>query len=216
MPDSYVTRGLARFFAGDWAAARAELETAVRLDPGRSAFTDGMFPSSLLLAPAYAGEREARGPLQAGRSRLLEIRDENPWGIWEQLVNVVESLAVLGESKDAADLYPLVLKWIQKGVVVSWQLRLWQMVAGIAAACAERWDAAQDHFEAAIRQAHEWPHKIAQPEVRRWYVRMLLDRNASGDRDRAGTRLGEAIEMYGQIGMPRSVEMARERLNSAH
>ena len=193
---SYVTLGLARFYAGDWAAARAELETAVRLDPGRSAFTDGLFPSSLLLARAYASEREARGPLQAGRSRLLEIRDENPWGIWEQLVNVVESLAVLGEAKDAADLYPLVLKGIQKGVVVSWQLRLWQMVAGIAGACGERWDAAQDHVETGLRQAHELPHKIAQPEVRRWYAQMLLDRTAPGDRDKARTMLGEAVEMY--------------------
>ena len=91
---------------------------------------------------------------------------------------------------------------------VSWHFRLWQMVAGIAAACGERWDTAQDHFETALKQAQEMPHKIAQPEVRRWYAKMLIDRNAPGDRDKARTLLGEAVEMYRMIGMPKHLEMA--------
>ncbi len=84
------------------------------------------------------------------------------------------------------------------------------MVAGIAAACGEQWDVAQEHYETALKQAHDLPHKIAQPEVRRWYARMLLDRHADGDRDKARTLLGEAIEMYQTIGMPKHVEMAEE------
>ena len=208
---SYATLGLARFYAGDWTMARSELDTAVRLHP--ESYWDGMVPSFVLVARAYAGEREALDPLHADRSRLLGIRDENPWRVWEQLVNVVESLAVLGDSKDAADLYPLVLNGIQKGVVVTWQLCLWQMVAGIAAASGEHWDAAQEHFETALRQAHDLPHKIAQPEVRRWYARMLLDRSAPGDHDKARTMLGEAVEVYEAIGMRRHLEIAREMLS---
>ena len=72
------------------------------------------------------------------------------------------------------------------------------------------WDASQEHFETALKQAHELPHKIAQPEVRRWYARMLLERNAVGDRDKAQTLLGEATEMYRTIGMPKHLEMAKE------
>ena len=56
------------------------------------------------------------------------------------------------------------------------------------------------------------PHKIAQPEVRRWYARMLLDRNEDGDRDKARTLLGEATIMYRVIGMPKHVEMAEGML----
>ncbi len=41
---------------------------------------------------------------------------------------------------------------------------------------------------------------------------MLLDRNAAGDRDKARTMLGEAVEMYQRIGMPRHVQMAKEIL----
>ena len=68
-------------------------------------------------------------------------------------------------------------------------------------------EAAQSHFETALKQAHELPHKIAQPEVRRWYARMLLDRNTPGDRDKARILLGEATEMYRTIGMPKHLEM---------
>lgn len=84
----------------------------------------------------------------------------------------------------------------------------WQMVAGIAASAAERWDDAQEHFETALRQAAEMPHKIAQPEVRRWYAWMLIDRAEAGDHDKARTLLGEAVEMYRTIGMPKYVELA--------
>ena len=93
-------------------------------------------------------------------------------------------------------------------------LRLWQMVAGIAASCGGQWDAAQEHFETALRQAHELPHRIAQPETRRWYAQMLLDRNSPGDREKARTLLGEATEMYRTIGMPKHLEMV-EKMSAA-
>jgi hypothetical protein len=138
--------------------------------------------------------------------------EENPIGVWEQLLNVVEGLAILGHDKDTADLYPLVLQGIKNGVVISYAVRLWQMVAGIAAAAGGHSDAARAHFETALRQAHELPHKIAQPEVRRWYARMLLDDNTPGGHDKARTLLSEAVEMYQTIGMPQHVEMALELL----
>ena len=50
--------------------------------------------------------------------------------------------------------------------------------------------------------------------VLRWYAWMLNDRNEPGDRDKARTLLGEAIEMYRTIGMPKHVEMA-ERMSGA-
>ena len=169
-----------------------------------------MFPSFVLLMQAHAGEGDVSSVLQAHRSRLLEGADGRPWGMWEQLVNVVESLATLGQPGAAADLYPLVLKGVEKGVIISWQLRLWQMVAGIAAACGSQWNTAQEHFETALRQAHELPHKVAQPEVRRWYAQMLLDRDAAGDRDKARAFLGEATELYRAIGMPKHLEIVEK------
>ena len=206
---SYVTLGLARFFAGDWTSARSAFDTAARLDSERSQWV-GMFPSFVLLMQAHAGEGDVSSVLRTHRSRLLEGADGRPWGMWEQLVNVVESLATLGQPGAAADLYPLVLKGVEKGVIISWQLRLWQMVAGIAASGGGHWDAAQEHFETALKQAQELPHVIGQPETRRWYAQMLLDRNAPGDRDKVRTLLGEATKMYRTIGMPKHLEMVEK------
>ena len=48
--------------------------------------------------------------------------------------------------------------------------------------------------------------------MRRWYARMLLDRDGPGDRDKARALLTEAIAMYRRIGMPKHVEMAEKML----
>ena len=85
---------------------------------------------------------------------------------------------------------------------------LLQTVAGVAAACGGQWERAEEHYQTALRQAHDLPYVMEQPEVRRWYARMLIDRNAPGDRDKAGELLTEAIAMYRRIGMPKHVEMA--------
>ena len=53
--------------------------------------------------------------------------------------------------------------------------------------------------------------QIAQPETRRWYAQMLIDRDVAGDRDKARTLLGEAVELYRTIGMPMHLEMAGTR-----
>ena len=204
-------RGDARFFAGDWAAARADYDTAEELEP--RSFMNGHHRSIVLVAGAYAGD-DVLDRLQAERTRALRLADDNPFGLWELLVNVVEGLAVLGRKQDVADLHALVVKGIDKrgGCGISWHIRLWQMVAGIAASCGEQWDTAHEHFETALRQAHELPHKIAQPKTRRWYAQMLIDRNGPGDRDKAQTLLGEAVEMYRTIGMPKHLEMAERML----
>ena len=46
------------------------------------------------------------------------------------------------------------------------------------------------------------PHRIAQPDVRRWYADMLLRRDEPGDREKAQAFLVEALAMYDRIGMP--------------
>ena len=94
-------------------------------------------------------------------------------------------------------------------------LALWEKFAGIAATRAGRFDEAIEHFETALRQAHELPHKIEQPEVRRWYADMLIERAEPGDVAMARTLIAEAIAMYTTIGMPRHIELAERVLARA-
>ena len=131
------------------------------------------------------------------------------------LFGAIEGLALLGEREAAAGYHPLVLEALENGTVVSWHgHRLLQTIAGIAAAAGRQWEQAETHYKTALSQAHEIPFRSEQPEVRRWYARMLIDRNASGDRDKAWTMLGEAVEMYERIGMPKHTEMAQEMLGA--
>jgi len=134
------------------------------------------------------------------------------YGTWEMLSAAVEGLAVLGEREKAAKLYPLVLDAVDTGAVVVWYSRLLHAVAGMAAAAGEDWEKAEEHYQTALRQAHEIPVVIAQPEVRRWYAHMLIDRDAPGDGEKARELLTEAVAMYRRIGMPKHVEMAEATL----
>jgi tetratricopeptide (TPR) repeat protein len=125
----------------------------------------------------------------------------------------VEALAVLGEKGEAAKLYPLVLEGMKTGNLFRWfDNRLLDTLAGIAAGAGGKWAEAEEHFRTALRWAEELPVIIEQPEARRWYACMLLDRNAPGDREKARGLLAEAVEMYRRIGMPKHVEMAEALL----
>ena len=192
---------------GEWSEAERYYREAATDEP--QFMWTHMFTSPFLLARVQFGNSDAAAEIMS-----LEVAAragiDNLVGEWEQLLNVVEGRAILGERAAAAALYPLVAEGLGTGAVMSRHSRLWQMVAGIAASCGQQWDAAQEHFETALRQAHELPHKIAQPETRRWYAQMLLDRNGPGDRDKARTLLGEAVEMYRTIGMPRHVELTEQ------
>ena len=163
---------------------------------------------------AHVGDRRAALEMFAQqRDNLPRPGQANSWGAWESLLNAVEGLAVLGERETAARLYPMTVEAIDTGAAIRWSgFGLLQTTAGIAAACGRQWEKAEEHYQTALRQAHELPHKIEQPEVRRWYARMLIDRDAPGDREKARELLTEAIAMYRKIGMPKHVEMAETLL----
>jgi hypothetical protein len=117
---------------------------------------------------------------------------------------------MLGEQSQAGQLYPLARELIGTGAVVLWPIfRLTQTIAGVAAAAARQWDAAEEHFQIAMKQAESFPNRLEQTEIRRFHAMMLMDRAASGDREKAQTLVSEALETYTRIGMPRHIEMAR-------
>ena len=93
--------------------------------------------------------------------------------------------------------------------------RFTQTIAGIAAAAARQWEAAEEHFQIAMQQAESFPHLLEQAEIRRFHAMMLIDRAAPGDREKAQTLLSEALETYTQIGMPRHIEMTQALLAQA-
>jgi hypothetical protein len=118
---------------------------------------------------------------------------------------------------EAAQLQPL-WEWLagRRAILAGlWLSPLTARLAAMAAACGGRFTEAEAHFETALRQADELPHLIEQPEVRRWYAAMLLQRGETDDRARAGGLLAEAMAQYRALGMPRHVGLAEELLARA-
>jgi hypothetical protein len=120
---------------------------------------------------------------------------------------------VLVDSDGAGQLYPLVVEALETGTPISlFDGSLIQRVAGMVAAAADLQAQAEQHFDTALRQAHELPHLMERAAVRHFYARLLIQREGSGDLERAHVLLEEAIADYGRIGMPRHLEMAEQPL----
>jgi tetratricopeptide (TPR) repeat protein len=172
----------------------------------RAARNSGLGLTGLLRIIRETRSMRTQRPLpRAGRPNTIAA--------WTMLFAAVEGLAVLGEKAEAAKLYPLVLEAMKAGTFFRpYDLRLIDTLAGIAAGAGRKWAEAEEHFRTALRRAEELPHVIEQPEARRWYARMLIDRDGPGDRAKARELLTEAIAMYREIGMPKHVEMAEALL----
>ncbi len=136
-------------------------------------------------------------------------------GSWHVLLCMVEALAMLGRREESAELYPWTRKLMELGCVFLFDLGLVERYAGIAASAGQRWEAAEQHFENALRRVEEIPHRIEQAELRRWYGRMLLDRDGSSDREKAGRLLEEALAAYRKLGMPLYAEIVESLLKEA-
>ena len=76
----------------------------------------------------------------------------------------------------------------------------------------KRWDAAVAHFEAAMETNARIGARPYLARTQHEYARMLIERNAAGDRDKARPLLTEATATYRELGMPSFLEMAEALL----
>jgi tetratricopeptide (TPR) repeat protein len=214
--NSHASLAYALFWQGRWHDALRHAERARELEIDDS--WAGASSTALLLVQAYLGDRgAARTALERARPRLPIARCVNESGAWELLPAAVESFAVIGAHDEAAALYGQATEAAESTAVIRYISKsLPHTTAGIAAACGGEWERAEQHFDAALRQAHELPHRIEQPEVRRWLAWMLLERNRDGDRDRARSLLDEAARAYSGLGMPRHRSLAEQMASRAN
>jgi tetratricopeptide (TPR) repeat protein len=204
--------GLIDFFRGEWASALTHAQALRRPEVGIP--VEGLGVGMLFRQLAYAGERaSAFAILDESRGRLPLKGRPNTRGSWLMLALVIEGLVILGERSQAGQLYPLVVELVGTGAVALWPIsRFTQTIAGTAAAAAGQWDAAEEHFQIALRQAGSFPSRLEQAEIRRFRAMMLMDRAVAGDHERAQTLLREAQESYTDIGMPRHIAMTQTLL----
>jgi predicted ATPase len=208
-----VQLSLLDFFRGNWTSALSHAQASRRPDRGYS--IRGLGAGMLFRQLAYAGDHAgALAILDEDRALLPRSGQPNGSGSWLMLPLVIEGLVMLGDQSRAAELYPLARELIDTEAVVLWPIsRFTQTIAGVAAAAAREWEAAEEHFQIAMQQAEAVPHRLEEAEIRRFHAMMLIDRSGVGDREKAQTLLREALETYTQIGMPRHVEMTQTLLS---
>ena len=182
---SEVQLSLVDFFRGNWTSALLHAQASCRPEPGSS--IEGFGVGTLFRQMAYAGDRDgAFAILDEKRTWLPLSGQPNTRGSWLMLALVIEGLVMLGEQSQAAQLYPLARELLDTGAVALWPIfRFTQTIAGVAAAAARQWEAAEDHFQIAMQQAESFPHRLEQAEIRRFHAMMLIDRAAPGDREKA-------------------------------
>lgn len=133
-------------------------------------------------------------------------------GAWGLALGAVDALAAVGLHDRAAALHPTVLEAQRtSGALVSPfpPLQLLDRVVGTAAACAGRWDQAEEHFARALRDAASTPLAVELPETRRALAEALLRRGSADDADRARELAGLAATGYDRLGMPRHASLVR-------
>ncbi len=211
---SEVQLSLVNFFRGDWAGALSHARASCI--PGPDSSIEGFGAGTLFRQMAYAGDRDGASAVldEKKRTWLPHGGQHNPRGSWFMLALVIEGLVMLGERSQAGELYPLVCELVDTGAVVLWPIsRFAQTIAGVAAAAARKWEAAEDHFQIAMQQAESFPDSLEQAEIRRFHAMMLIDRAGRGDREKARKLLGEALESYTRIGMPRHIDIVQTLLD---
>ena len=133
----------------------------------------------------------------------------NSAGDWNALERSVIGLASMGKNDEAAALRPLTEELVKTEPWTGYSLLPFRTAAGIAAACAGDWSAAESHHLTAIHQADTAPYRTAQPMTREWYAAMLLER---GETAKARGLLSEALTMYESMGMAFHSKRASEKL----
>jgi DNA-binding CsgD family transcriptional regulator len=208
--DSHTYLGLAAFWKGEWETAAREFDECARIEIP-SVVAGGAWGFRLMLH-AYEGDRSRVAALYAANSgRLPAPGSPTTFARLAALLTCVEGLAVAGMRDQAFALYPVVAGAMRAGNALrTWDSRLLETIAGVAAACGDRWAQAEEHFRTACRLADDLPHRIELADSRRLFATMLVDRGRPADRALAAHLLEKCIGQYQAIGMPRHQMLAEQ------
>jgi serine/threonine protein kinase/tetratricopeptide (TPR) repeat protein len=207
-----IQRGHFALWSDDLAEAESWYSQGLKVE-GKS-YLSGLSESCLFAAYAERNDPRAAKAWEDRSWRLPVSGQLNSLGAWTALERSVIGLARMERKKDVASLYSLTEELIRTGAWTYTLLSPFQTIAGIAAACAGNWAAAEQHHLIAIHQTDTAPYVHLQPVAREWYAMMLLGRNAPSDNQKARELLGEAVALYQSTNMPLRARRAKETLTN--
>ena len=175
----------------------------------------GMPEGNHFAAMALAGRAGAEALIPALLPWLPVAGRRNVEGAYFALETLVTGLAVMGDRERLAGLYPLTLAYVQTGRVYT-ACRIGpgspQLAAALAADAAGLVDQSREHFEIALRQAHEVPVRILQPTVLYWYGRALSAGADTADHARGRAMVEAALTDFRALEMVLHANLAEQFL----
>ncbi|MDQ3640606.1 MAG: AAA family ATPase, partial [Actinomycetota bacterium] len=165
------------------------------------------------LAFAYCED----GRLEEGREQFEVLASGGfdlplDWTWSTGMTLLAETCAILADEERAEVLYDRILPFARRLVVVGiGQFCLgsaWRSLAILAAAM-RRWDDAERHFEEALAVNEHIGARTFVVRAQRAYAAMLLDRNRTGDAERAGELVQQGLRTTRELKM----RLERERLH---
>jgi tetratricopeptide (TPR) repeat protein len=199
--------------SGDWSRALENYQVAETKTVSGTCWDFGDLSYMLIGYSKIAPER-FEAIWQRVQPAIFDHALDIPSGRVQCLLAAVEGLAEMGRFKDAGAYYHRVRELAESGTLVAqFHTCLVSKTVSIAAMAAGDYDASQRYFDAAVTQADELPYATEQGEVRRWYAKMLIQRDDADDKNRAKTLLQEAITVYERVGMPEHERMVRDMVS---
>jgi tetratricopeptide (TPR) repeat protein len=175
------------------------------------------FPSPLMhgavLARVYASTQDT----EAAATLLHELtrRDLSHWHVDEEwlasICLLAETCAILDDAESAGPLYELLMPYGAQNAVALPELALDSVSRplGILANLQGRFEDAARHFQEALRMNERMEARPWVAHTQEDQARMLLRRNAHGDREHAEELLSRAQATYRELGMEEAGENAR-------
>ncbi|NQU08760.1 MAG: AAA family ATPase, partial [Candidatus Abyssubacteria bacterium] len=193
---------------------------------GRLAEIDDMFQSQVELFGMTPSYRAANAFLHLTLGRNEQAREEldrlatndfadlpENWLLLNMLRGLSEVAAALGDKRRAALLYDRWRPYADRLLMIGARVACLGATThwlGLLAGTMRRWDDAVEHFEDAMETNARIGARPFLARSQHEYARMLIERNASGDKEKARTLLTESTATYRELGMPTFLENAEE------
>lgn len=160
-------------------------------------------PGLALLHLECGDEAAARAVFGAiGRDGFNTIPRDGMWTA--SMVYLVEVCAALGDAANAAVLYPLLLPWSGRNIILAGGAGCpgsTDRLLGLLTTAMARWSDAERHFTEAVAMNERIGALAPLAHTRHGFAAMLLARGFPGDRNRAMNLLREAEESAAALGL---------------
>jgi DNA-binding CsgD family transcriptional regulator len=180
-----------------------ELEPVVKYFVQQHGVASTWRPGLALIYCELGRRREARREFE--HLAQHDFADLPRDGLWLAcMIYLAEICAYLGDAARAAMLYPLLLPYAERAIVVGGQVACYGAASrylGMLAATMSHWQDAEQHFEAALAMNANMGARTWLAHTQHDYAAILVARNQPGDTEKAAALLQEALTTARDLGI---------------